>query len=112
MLTMPTENSHLRKVLQVPQRDTPRAEYPRPDLVRDGRWFTLNGEWEFLPDDNLGFDEADDLPTPPWAHQIVVPFAWETAASRIGRTWLERGWYRRTVVVPPDWPDKRVFLRF
>lgn len=112
MPTLPTENSHLRKGLQVLARDTPRAEYPRPDLVRDGGWLVLNGDWEFLPDGDLDFDEACDLPTSPWGSRIVVPFAWETAASGIGRTWLERGWYRRPLQVPLNWANGRVFLRF
>src|SRR5690606_25423887 len=85
---------------------------PRPDLVRDGGWLVLNGDGEFLPDGDLDFDEACDLPTSPWGSRIVVPFAWETAASGIGRTWLERGWYRRPLQVPLNWANGRVFLRF
>ena len=76
----------------------PRAEYPRPDRDRSASWLTLNGEWDFE-------SEAG-------AATIVVPFAWETAASGVARTWMERGVYRRTVTVPATWGEARVVLCF
>ncbi|WP_025157778.1 glycoside hydrolase family 2 protein [Leifsonia aquatica] len=78
--------------------DQPRSEYPRPDLDRSDRWLTLNGIWDF--------DAADA------ARTITVPFAWETTASGVNRTWLEHAVYRRTVVVPEDWTGARVVLSF
>jgi len=59
---------------------------------------SLNGQWGF---------EADGLRT-----EITVPFAWETSASGVARTWLERAVYRRTVTVPADWEGRRVVLSF
>ena len=82
----------------------PRPEYPRPDLDRSERWISLNGEWAF----RRGGAEAPSE----WPETIVVPFAWETPASGIGAHWLERGWYRRSFEVPPDWHDDRLILRF
>jgi hypothetical protein len=76
----------------------PRAEYPRPDRDRSERWLTLNGEWRF---------EADGAP-----ERITVPFAWETAASGVGRTWLEDATYRRALEIPDDWRGARVVLCF
>ncbi|WP_233549964.1 glycoside hydrolase family 2 protein [Cellulomonas rhizosphaerae] len=76
----------------------PRAEYPRPDRDRSASWLSLNGEWDF---------ESEAGPT-----TIVVPFAWETAASGVARTWMERGVYRRTVAVPATWGEARVVLCF
>lgn len=76
----------------------PRPEYPRPDRDRSERWLTLNGQWDF---------EADGIRS-----SITVPFAWESEASGIRRTWLERGTYRRSVVVPAEWADRRVVLSF
>ena len=76
----------------------PRPEYPRPDRDRSARWLTLNGTWDL--------DSADGPTT------IVVPFAWETAASGVQRTWLERATYRRQFTVPQEWADARVFLCF
>lgn len=75
----------------------PKAEYPRPDRDRSSRWLTLNGQWQ--------------LESTAGTQPIVVPFAWETEASGVGRTWLERAAYRRTVEVP-DWGGARVFLCF
>lgn len=76
----------------------PRPEYPRPDRDRSSRWLTLNGQWDFTADGT--------------ATTITVPFAWETPASGVGRTWLERAVYRRPVTAPGDWSGSRVVLSF
>lgn len=76
----------------------PRPEYPRPDRDRSERWVNLNGSWDF---------EADGIRS-----LITVPFAWESAASGVRRTWLERGVYRRQVVVPAEWGGRRAVLSF
>lgn len=73
----------------------PKSEYPRPDRDRSDRWLTLNGEWDF--------DSIDGSTT------ITVPFAWETPASGVQRTWLERGVYRRELPATA-WP--RTYLCF
>ncbi|WP_353650842.1 glycoside hydrolase family 2 TIM barrel-domain containing protein [Nakamurella sp. A5-74] len=77
----------------------PRPEYPRPDFDRSYRWLSLNGTWEFSP--------TGGEPT-----SIVVPFAWETAASTVRRTWLEQAAYHRVVVAPSEWRDRRILLHF
>jgi beta-galactosidase/beta-glucuronidase len=77
----------------------PKPEYPRPDFDRSERWLTLNGEW--------GFEPAGSDPT-----TIVVPFAWETGASTVCRTWLEDAVYRRKITVPEEWDGSRVVLSF
>ena len=89
---------------------TPRSEYPRPDLVRRSAWLTLNGAWDFRADPLREFTDAGQLDAT-WPVQIVVPFAWETEASGVQRSWLERGWYRRELQVPADWSG-RAILRF
>lgn len=76
----------------------PKPEYPRPDRDRSARWLTLNGTWSLASADGV----AD----------ILVPFAWETAASGIARTWLERATYSRAVTVPAEWEGARVALCF
>lgn len=76
----------------------PRPGYPRPDLDRSARWLNLNGTWRF---DATGF-----------SGEITVPFAWESEASGVHRTWLERGTYRRRIAVPADWADARLVLSF
>lgn len=92
--------------------DTPRPEYPRPDRDRSERWLNLNGTWEFAEDPagTLTLDEvrvAERLPA-----TIVVPFAWETVASTVERTWLESAWYRRVIDVPAEWSGERIILCF
>ena len=76
----------------------PKPEYPRPDRDRSDRWLSLNGRW--------AFESAYEVTT------ILVPFAWETAASGVHRTWLEKGVYRRRIQVPASWEGARVVLCF
>ncbi|MDR1236849.1 MAG: hypothetical protein LBK28_01260, partial [Propionibacteriaceae bacterium] len=94
----PTHASQQRPRPEPATQSCPRPEYPRPDRDRSWRWLSLNGQW--------GFD-------PEWgeATAITVPFAWETPASGVGQTWLERATYRRVIEVPA-WEDARVFLCF
>jgi beta-galactosidase/beta-glucuronidase len=90
---------------------TPRAEYPRPILVRD-QWQSLNGHWLFRVDpDDRGLTDAwfDG----PWtdAQTITVPFSMESAASGIDEPdGAAVVWYQREVVKPQAW-DRRVVLR-
>jgi hypothetical protein len=77
---------------------TPRPEYPRPDRDRSERWLNLNGRWDFAAE---GYDGP-----------ITVPFAWESAASGVHRTWLEQGTYRRRVSAPAAWDGSRIVLSF
>ena len=90
---------------------TPRAEYPRPILVRD-QWQSLNGSWLFRVDPgNRGLTDAwfDG----PWtdAQTITVPFSMESAASGIAEAeGAAVVWYQREVIKPEAW-DRRVVLR-
>lgn len=85
----------MRKALPVTA-TTPRPEYPRPDRDRSAAWVTLNGSWDLITEDGT--------------QPVVVPFAWETPASGVQRTWLERATYRRTVATPWDAATSRTFL--
>jgi len=76
----------------------PKPEYPRPDRDRSERWVTLNGTWELSSEDGRS--------------DILVPFAWETTASGVARTWLERATYARSVTAPVEWAGARVVLCF
>ena len=76
----------------------PKPEYPRPDRDRSDRWLLLNGPWSFESE----YGSAT----------ITVPFAWETEASGVHRTWLERGVYRRRVPVPAGWAGASIVLCF
>src|ERR671913_14187 len=71
--------------------------YPRPQLQR-ATWFSLNGRWDFALDPDATWRTPGEVA---WSEQIVVPFAPETSASRIGYTGFFRAcWYRRHVVLP------------
>ena len=90
---------------------TPRAEYPRPILVRD-EWQSLNGPWLFrLDPDNRGLSDTwfDEQWTD--AQTITVPFSMEAAASGIAEPdGAAVVWYQREVIKPEAW-DRRVVLR-
>ena len=87
----------------------PRAEYPRPQLVRAGQsqWQSLNGVWTLCFD---GYRQArerrwqdGDLPYP---QPIVVPFAFQWSASGQGKRAIEEHlWYQRDLQLPTDWQD-------
>lgn len=90
--------SHSKGSTIVMSSSIPKSEYPRPDRDRSERWLTLNGDWAFASEDGEAV--------------ITVPFAWESTASGIGRTWLERARYRRTIEAPVDWEGARLALCF
>lgn len=69
-------------------RNDPRPEYPRPRLRRR-EWVNLNGQWRF------GFDQ------PNFDRTIVVPFAYQSELSGIGRRDLhDTVWYTRRFQAP------------
>lgn len=97
MSVLPSEITTVRSGSSVIA-EIPRPEYPRPDRDRSSRWVNLNGRWSF---------EADGF-----AGEITVPFAWESEASGVNRSWLEHGVYRRRVVAPEAWAGSRLVLSF
>ena len=75
-----------------------RAEYPRPDFVRE-EWQSLNGTWDFYYGDHR--------------KTIEVPYVCQSDMSGIGETiWEERVVYERTFSVPESWDKKRILLHF
>lgn len=88
--------------------DVPRAEHPRPDMMR-AQWMTLNGEWEFAETDD---DNAVFLEDAAYPDKIIVPFCRESKLSGLGRTGFVRNvWYRRAFEMPGgDWTGKRIRL--
>ncbi len=89
----------------------PRAEYPRPQFVRNA-WQCLNGEWQFEIDQgNSGLERG--LLERELAERITVPFCPESELSGIGNTdFLNAVWYRREIAIPEDWAGKDVLLHF
>lgn len=76
----------------------PRPAYPRPDRDRSQRWVSLNGTWRLEVDG----EEQD----------VLVPFAWESTASGVHRTWLDAATYRRQAQIPAGWSGSRTVLCF
>lgn len=109
MLTLVNVTFASRQTPEPSADPTPRPEYPRPQFER-ADWLSLNGEWDF----EIGTATlADRLAEDGFSRRIVVPFPPESALSGIGRTdYLEEVWYRRQVVVPGGWLDRRVMLHF
>lgn len=83
----------------------PRPEHPRPDRRR-GRWVSLNGRWRCCFGAATRSEAVFD-------REIVVPFAFQSAASGIGTS--ERHeiiWYRRTFEAPERTGGERVLMHF
>lgn len=89
--------------------DTDVTPYPRPDLDRSERWQSLDGRWDFFPDERDSLDPAQ-LRQLPATETIAVPGNWEECASAGRHDWLGTGWYRRSFEVPTDWAGERVWL--
>ncbi|WP_406673905.1 sugar-binding domain-containing protein [Nonomuraea sp. N2-4H] len=91
--------------------DVPRAEYPRPQMVRPD-WLNLNGPWQFEIDaGDTGLERG--LRERDLAGTITVPFAPESELSGIGNTdFMPTVWYRRTVTIPAEWAGRRTLLHF
>ncbi len=71
-----------------PNPESPRSEYPRPNLRRSD-WVNLNGEWEFGAGDKPAFDR-----------RILVPFCPQSELSGIGELPGDVVWYRRRFDAP------------
>ncbi len=91
----------------------PRAEHPRPDMVR-ADWATLNGEWQFAFDDaNRGLEERWYREEKPFTRRIVVPFCFQSKRSGIGDTaYHDVVWYRRNLDIPEAWKGRQVYVQF
>ncbi|OCT11772.1 glycoside hydrolase family 2 [Paenibacillus pectinilyticus] len=91
----------------------PRAEYPRPQFVRDS-WMNLNGEWQFEYDDeNVGTKQKWHQGNHNFSKTIQVPFAFQSQLSGIGSNeFHDIVWYHRELVLPPAFENKRILLHF
>ncbi|MDF2962959.1 MAG: glycoside hydrolase family 2 [Paenibacillus sp.] len=89
-----------------------RAEYPRPQFVRDN-WLNLNGEWEFAYDDNNEGERDRWYAGGALERRIQVPFCYQSELSGIGETeFHDIVWYRKEVTLPKEFDGKTVLLHF
>ncbi len=88
----------------------PRAEYPRPQLVRNS-FQNLNGEWDYATD-KAGVSSPDTyIGGEGFNEKITVPFCRESVLSGIGDTeFCKCVWYKKTVTPNSDIAGKRVIL--
>jgi len=91
----------------------PRAEYPRPQLVRE-QWLNLNGAWEFeFDDERIGDTEQWGKGSKTFSRRIQVPFTFQSKLSGIGDPGFhDLVWYRKAFTVPAEWTGKRILLHF
>lgn len=93
-----------------------RAEYPRPDRVRQS-WLTLNGQWDFSFDsENQGLREGWYQPDSALGGsllQIEVPFPYQSQLSGINsQKHVDVVWYRRRFTLPEELLSLRRLLHF
>ncbi|MCU4164429.1 sugar-binding domain-containing protein [Carboxylicivirga caseinilyticus] len=81
-------------------------EYPRPQMVRE-QWQNLNGIWQYQP----AYSISESTPAGNLAHEVLVPFAIESAISGI-MEYHEYLWYKKSFTVPTDWNGQRIKLHF
>ena len=75
-----------------------------------GTSLRLRDGWDFSKGDVAGAEK----PAPPagtWS-RVTVPHTWNVADAYSRDFYRGVGWYRRSVVVPPAWAGKRIFIRF
>ena len=83
-------------------------EYPRPQMTR-ANWKNLNGLWSY------GLTDAAATTAPgAMADQILVPFAYESALSGVGKKSIpnQKLWYKRSFTLPAAWKGQSVILHF
>ena len=95
---------------QTPRADSiPLPEHPRPDFRRE-EWHNLNGAWRFkLDPGNRGEGARWHSAALTSPRRITVPFSWGSALSGVPDS-ADIGWYERSIVIPPAWRGKRVYL--
>lgn len=87
--------------------------YPRPQFVRK-EWKNLNGEWNFLFDDNDEGETKEYFTNFPNENKINVPFTYETKLSGIEDTSIHYiVWYNRKINISKEQlENKKVLLHF
>lgn len=75
----PVEGHIMTRWAQDINPSSPLPEYPRPSMVREGKWKNLNGLWDYA------IVPANEPAPEQFQGKILVPFAPESALSGVGR---------------------------
>ena len=95
------------------EENLPRAEYPRPQFMRDD-WMNLNGIWDFEFDDlDEGLKKHWESDCSKFSKEINVPFAYQTKLSGLSETIAhDIVWYKRYFSIPEEWKNRQLLLHF
>ncbi|MCI8964749.1 MAG: glycoside hydrolase family 2, partial [Clostridia bacterium] len=88
-------------------------DYPRPQFVRK-EWESLNGEWNFIFDDNNEGEIKEYFKDFPMNKKIIVPFTYETKLSGIEDESVHYiVWYNRKInISKKQLQDNNIILNF
>jgi beta-galactosidase/beta-glucuronidase len=86
----------------------PLPEYPRPIMVRNNNWKSLNGLWQYAI-----IPKSQNEPSK-YDGKILVPYAVESALSGVGKPVGKDSllWYKNTITLPSSMKSKTVLLHF
>lgn len=92
--------------------DFEKYKHPNPMFCRN-EWMTLNGSWDFAFDEhNCGVAE-NWFAEQSFDKKINVPFVFQSQLSGINsKEFCDVIWYKKTVDLPADWSNKRIFAHF
>ena len=88
-------------------------DYPRPQFVRK-EWENLNGEWNFIFDDNDEGETREYFKKFPLSGKIIVPFTYETKLSGIEDDTVHYiVWYNKKINIRKEQiENKKIILNF
>jgi beta-galactosidase/beta-glucuronidase len=86
----------------------PLPEYPRPIMVRNNNWKSLNGLWQYAI-----IPKSQNEPSK-YDGKILVPYAVESALSGVGKPVGKNSllWYKNIITLPSSMKSKTVLLHF